>query len=75
MPRILHGQWVPGIEKTECNASDSRRQEKVPESWVKKGFFVLLRRGSQVHQRQMADTPGQICGGGWLEPWVKEKAT
>ena len=30
MPRILHGQWVPGIEKTECNASDSRRQEKVP---------------------------------------------
>ena len=28
---------------------------------------MLLRRGSQVHQRQVAGTPGQICGGGWLE--------
>ena len=32
--RILHSQWVPGIEKTECNASDSRRQEKVPELYT-----------------------------------------
>ena len=25
---------MPGIEKTECNASDSRRQEKVPELYT-----------------------------------------
>ena len=43
MPRILHSQWVPGIEKTECNASNSTRQNKVPyplnKTWVEKVFL------------------------------------
>ena len=68
------------IEKRECigpatvGGSSPGSHKK---TWVEKGILVLLRRGSQVHQRRVAGTPGQIfeidaVGDGWLEPWVKE---
>ena len=72
---------MPDIDQTECigpatvGGSSPGSHKK---TWVEKGILVLLRRGSQVHQRRVAGTPGQIfeidaVGDGWLEPWVKEK--
>ena len=64
-------------------ARNSRRQGEVPGSlkktWVEKVIFVFQDLGLQVHQRQVAGTPGQIFeidagGDGWLVSWVKENA-
>ena len=80
------GAWV---ENTECNARcngpgtvEGRARFQVPlkRPGLKRDFFSCQDLGLQVHQRQVAGTPGQIFeieagGDGWLEPWVKEKAT
>ena len=59
-------------------ARSSTRQGEVPGSfkktWVEKGFFSCQDLGLQVHQRQVAGTPGQIFeidagGDAWLVPW------
>ena len=64
-------------------ARNSRRQGEVPGSfkktWVAKGIFSFQGLGLQVHQKQVAGTPGQIFeidagGDAWLVPWVKENA-
>ena len=79
------GAWV---ENTECNARcngpgtvEGRARFQVPlkRPGLKRDFFSCQDLGLQVHQRQVAGTPGQIFeidagGDAWLVPWVKENA-
>ena len=88
--RILHSQWVPGIEKTECNARGispatvggrTRFQSPTNKTWVEKGFFVLLLTwvscSSKASGRHTWTNIWNVEVDGWKfqEPWVKEKAT
>ena len=79
------GAWTG---KTECNARcngpgtvEGRARFQVPlkRPGLKRDFFSCQDLGLQVHQRQVAGTPGQIFeidvgGDTWLIPWVKENA-
>ena len=63
-------------------ARNSRRQGEAPGSkrpGLKREFLSCQDLGLQVHQGQVAGTPGQIFeidagGDAWLVPWVKENA-
>ena len=61
------------------NGCRARFQVSIKRPGLKKEILSCQDLGLQVHQKQVAGTPGQIFeidagGDGWLVPWVKENA-